>query len=75
MCVNIRNVEELHFGALNNQVIYCWYMTIEHLTKDLEKNGPVSEESMKQFLAGLDFTLPADYLQFITNCNLFAETR
>jgi len=50
-------------------------MTIEHLTKDLEKNGPVSEESMKQFLTGLDFTLPADYLQFITNCNLFAETR
>jgi len=50
-------------------------MTIEHLAKDLEKNGPVSEESMKQFLAGLDFTLPADYLQFITNCNLFAEIR
>jgi len=39
--------------------------TIEYLTKDLEKRGPVSEASVKQFLADLDFTPPADYLQFI----------
>lgn len=43
--------------------------TIENLTKGLEMNGPVDEETIKKIFDELDFAPPGDYLQFIKSHN------